>query len=47
MKRIITAIGNMHKKFGEDQTCSSGDMIAGWSKKYTPVTGGITNDTQP
>jgi len=21
-----TAIGNMHKKFGEDQTCSSGDM---------------------
>ena len=23
------AIGNMHKKFGEDRTCSSEDMIAG------------------
>jgi len=22
------AIGNMHKKFGEDRTCSSEDMIA-------------------
>ena len=23
-----TAIGNMHKKLGEDRTCSSKDMIA-------------------
>ena len=23
-----TAIGNMHRKFGEGQACSSGDMIA-------------------
>jgi len=23
-----TAIGNMHKKIGEDRTCSSDDMIA-------------------
>jgi len=36
MQRIITAIGNTHKKFGEDQMCSSGDMIAGWSKKIYP-----------
>ena len=23
-----TAIGNMHKKFGKDRTCGSGDMLA-------------------
>jgi len=23
-----TAIGNMHKKFGEDRVCSSGDILA-------------------
>jgi len=23
-----TTVGNMHKKFGEDRTCSSNDMIA-------------------
>jgi len=44
-----TAIGNMHKKFGEDRTCSSEDMIADTHTDAlitilrSPIGGGVTN----